>query len=413
MKILVITNLYPPHYVGGYELRCAVAVQALRARGHTVQVLTSNHVVPAAAAGAAEIGVTRTLRLHGFFGHPWLGIWALRGLEFHNNAVVKNAVAALQPDVVQVWNLGGLSKSLCLTLQALAVPVVFDVSDHWIARSLVADVWLDWWNRKNAARPARWLRGLCERLGLRRRWSNCAPTQPVRDIRFPRIYFCSRALRELTVAKGYPVGHGDVIYCSVDTDRFHGDIAPASQPLRKLLFVGRLAEDKGVMTALKAMAVVKNQFAGELHIYGHGDPGYTFELKSFAETQSLPVFFHSATAEAMPAVYRAHDALLFTSEWAEPFALTPLEAMASGLPVIGTLTGGSPELFRHGCNALTYTAGDANELARRILQLAADGAARARLAATAQAEVRSRHAEPVIMDQMERYLLASVRPGTA
>jgi len=45
VKILVVTNLYPPHYIGGYELRCEVAVKALRARGHDVAVLTSNHGV--------------------------------------------------------------------------------------------------------------------------------------------------------------------------------------------------------------------------------------------------------------------------------------------------------------------------------------------------------------------------------
>ena len=45
MKILVLTNLYPPHYVGGYELHCQTVVEALRARGHVVQVLTSDHGV--------------------------------------------------------------------------------------------------------------------------------------------------------------------------------------------------------------------------------------------------------------------------------------------------------------------------------------------------------------------------------
>jgi glycosyltransferase involved in cell wall biosynthesis len=109
----------------------------------------------------------------------------------------------------------------------------------------------------------------------------------------------------------------------------------------------------------------------------------------------------------MPAVYRAHDALLFTSEWEEPFALTPLEAMSSGLPVIGTTTGGSQELFRHGENALTYQAGNASELAQRILELDADPNARGRIAATGHAEVRARYAESILMDQMEQYLLAS------
>lgn len=408
MKILVLSNLFPPHYVGGYELRCELAVNALRARGHRVRVLTSNHGVAAPATDAVGKGVWRALRLHGFFGHPWLGLGRLRRLELHNNRVLRAAVADFQPDVVHVWNLGGLSKSLCLTLQQLGVPTVYDVSDHWIARSLVADVWLEWWNRKSPSLPVRLRRGCWTLAGARARWSQVAPTAPVTDIRFPRIYFCSHALRELTAAKGYAVRHGEVIYCPVDTERFRGEPIPASRPLRRLLYVGRLAEDKGVMTALRAMAEVRGRFAGELHLYGQGEPGYTARLRTFAEQQRLPAFFHTASAADMPAVYRAHDALLFTSEWEEPFALTPLEAMASGLPVVGTMTGGSQELFRHGANALTYTAGRPDELAQRIRDLDANPAARARLAATGHAEVRARYAEPLILDRMERYLLESV-----
>lgn len=408
MKILVVSNLYPPHYVGGYELRCEVAVRALRARGHTVRVLTSDHRAGSVPAGPPEEGIVRQLRVHGFYGHPWLGIRGLRDLEFHNHRVLRAEIAAFRPDVVHVWNLGGISKSLCLTLQRLGGPVVYDISDHWIARSLEADVWLDWWNRPHPSTAALWARRLATLTGRRRAWDAIAPTDPISAIRFPRIYFCSRALRDLTAAKGYPVGHGAVIYCPVDTARFSGDPAPASRPIRKLLYVGRLAEDKGVMTGLRAMALARDRFPGELHVYGKGDADYTAQLQAFVAEQRLPVSFHSANAAAMPAVYREHDALLFTSEWEEPFALTPLEAMATGLPVIGTMTGGSKELFRHGENGLTYRAGDAAELAGRIVELDTNPEARARMAATGHAEVRARYAEPVIMDQMERYLAESL-----
>src|SRR5205814_2147938 len=37
MKILVVTNLYPPHHQGGYELRCAQVIEYLQRQGHNVR----------------------------------------------------------------------------------------------------------------------------------------------------------------------------------------------------------------------------------------------------------------------------------------------------------------------------------------------------------------------------------------
>lgn len=408
MKILVVTNLYPPHYIGGYELRCEVVVKALRASGHDVEVLTSNHGVEVNLPQPTETGVERTFRVHGFFGHPWLGIRQLRGLEFHNNQILRKAIARFQPDVVHVWNLGGISKSLILTLQDLNIPTVFDVSDHWIARSLVGDVWLRWWNQEDPPFTHRALRTLWNALGLRSKYQAQAPTNPLRHIEFPRIYFCSAALRDITEKKGYNVGHGAVIHCPVDIRRFHGTPRSANEPLRKLLYVGRLSEDKGALTALKAMALIRDKFAGVLHLYGRGDADYEKKLREFAKNERLNVEFRSATAAEMPEVYRQHDALLFTSEWEEPFALTPLEAMASGLPVIGTTTGGSVELFRHQENALTYPAGDAGSLASQILALDRDSVFRSALASKGHQEVRAKFDESCIVPQIENYLRETV-----
>jgi glycogen(starch) synthase len=41
MRILVLTNLYPPAALGGYERMCRDVVERFRRRGHTVGVLTS------------------------------------------------------------------------------------------------------------------------------------------------------------------------------------------------------------------------------------------------------------------------------------------------------------------------------------------------------------------------------------
>lgn len=404
MRILTLTNLYPPFYVGGYELRCAAITEALRQRGHDVRVLTSNHGLDANLQPEHQSHVQRDLRIHGYYGHPWLGLGQLQHLETHNNQTLRHAIADFQPDVVHVWCMNGLSKSLCLTLQQLGIPTVYDVSDHWILRSLKADVWLDWWNRREGSFTSKAQRTLWSLLGRRETLHALAPTNPVSDIRFPRLYFTSARLRELTAEQGYDVHHGSVIHCPVDTDQFSG--TPVDREPRNWLWVGRLAEDKGIYTALRALALLKEHFQGELRIYGKGDADYVAELKRFAKDHALPVSWHSATPDQMPDVYRAHDALLFTSEWEEPFALTPLEAMSCGLPVIGTMTGGSRELFRHGENALTYDAGDPGQLAERILHLQRDHGLRLKITATGFREVRERFAMKPIVDQVEDFLSA-------
>lgn len=408
MRILVLTNLYPPHYLGGYELICLHVVNALRSRGHQISVLTSNHRVKHASNDPEEPAVDRSLRVHGFYGHPWLGISQLRHLESHNNSILRQAVQQAQPNLVYVWNMGGLSKSMLLTLQKLNIPVVFYLSDHWISRGLTSDVWLRWWNRPDAPLHHRIARSLVQSIGLRKRLHSAAPTNPQHHLQFQRIYFCSAALRDSTTRAGFNVAHGAVIHCPVNIEHFHGQPKPADLPLRKLLYVGRLSPDKGVMTALRAMELIRGQFPGQLHLFGHGDPAYVEELSRFTQEHQLPVQFKSASPAQMPSVYREHDALIFPSEWEEPFAQTPLEAMASGLPVIGTPTGGSAELFRHNQNALTYAPGNAAELAARILQLSNDPRHRTRIATAGFCEVRQRFAEPIIVNQIEQFLLDSV-----
>ncbi len=405
MKILVISNLYPPHEIGGYEIRCRDVCGRLKSYGHEIHVLTSDHHV-SGRSGSPESAVSRKLKIHGMYGNPWLPITKLFSQEKYNHRILEKEILEVRPDLIHVWNMGGISKSLLLRLEAGKIPIVYDVSDHWIARSLRADVWLSWWNSSGSTGRSI-LRKLLTLSGIRAMVDKSIPTDSWDDIHFKNIYFCSAFMRDITASKGWPVSHASIIHCGIETSAFA--VKEDHSTFTKLLWVGRLSEDKDPLTALRALAAAhrKGMTHLTLDLYGHGTPEYVSLVD--AEIAALGLQDHArrkvAPALEMRALYSQYDALLFTSNWGEPFALTPLEAMASGLPVITSLDGGQPELARHGINSLVAEAANPELYATRIAELAASPELRASISAIGLEEVRTRFDIEPIARQIEAFVL--------
>jgi glycosyltransferase involved in cell wall biosynthesis len=203
-----------------------------------------------------------------------------------------------------------------------------------------------------------------------------------------------------------------VIHCGVDAAAFA--VKSEHSAFAKLLWVGRLAEDKDPLTAVRALAAARQAGQADLtlDLYGHGEPAYVAMVDAEIAALGLTGLVHrkAAPAAEMRGLYAQYDALLFTSNWGEPFALTPLEAMAAGLPVITSLDGGQAELARHGVNCLVAAAADPGLYATRIAELAADPQLRAAIAANALDEVHTRFDMVAISRQIEAYLLGSLSP---
>jgi glycogen(starch) synthase len=425
VKILVITNLYPPHHAGTFDLRCEAVVNNLKLRGHTVRVLTSTHGMLAAQQGGE---VERRLALNGLHDHELVTDFKpLKELEAQNHAALRETLAEFAPDVVQVFSLFGLSKSLLFALRHCGVPVVYDVADNWLALEVRNDPWLRWWNHPglNMARKA------LELSGQRNSVDEIAPTRLMKGydrmpelyvdapvvgslnaFRFERIYFASPWLQEAAAAAGFQVSHGEVIYPGIPTQSFVGEVKASSVPVEKFLVVSALHKRSGVLTAVKAVQHLrKTGVKVSLSIYGKGDSAYVAELRSLIAMQQLPVEFLNVSnlVRDLPSVYRKHDALLYTSEEAEPFSFTVLEAMAAGLPVVGTAIGGTRELLRHGENAFTYRPGEPYELAQSIQEMQLSPALRNQMTTTAQEEVLAQFNESVVTDRIEAFLETSLQ----
>jgi glycosyltransferase involved in cell wall biosynthesis len=95
--------------------------------------------------------------------------------------------------------------------------------------------------------------------------------------------------------------------------------------------------------------------------------------------------------------------LVFASEWDEPFAAVPVEAMSSGLAVVATTAGGTPEAITDGETGLLVPPGDPDALAEALRRLADDDSLRRRLGATAARVARERFDLGTYIDRLEAY----------
>jgi glycosyltransferase involved in cell wall biosynthesis len=299
------------------------------------------------------------------------------------------------------------------------------VADDWISRGLAQDPWLRWWNRPGS----QLVRAGLELSGARTRLDRVAPTRPhagcdrlpdlygdtgtppapdsITDFRFERIFFSSLTLRVATQNAGFPVGHADVIPPGITSETFVSEVKPMGTPITRFLIACPLQSASGVMTALKALKATRDRgLRFKLGIYGRGESDYVPQLRSFVVQNQLPVEFLpvSDLNRDVVKIYRQHDAFLYTSEEEEPFATTILEAMASGLPVIGSWIGCVREFLRHGENAFIYAPGEDLELASRMEELHRQPALRHQMAETAQAETMAQFSFSTNVDRVEAYL---------
>ena len=310
-----------------------------------------------------------------------------------------SSAKAFSPDVVYFWNQAGLSLWLPFAAHWHGCRTAFFLSDTNFVSWCVA-AWL-----LGASRKIPLIRWLFGKSFLVRGW-------PVVTNR--ACHFCSDFIRQTAVKSGVAFAPRNSVVAHWGIEPAQFTASPRERwPVKKLLYAGQMIPQKGVHTAIAALGLLakeKNFSDLSLSIAGGGlHPDYEKKLREQAAQLGLNDrvnFLGRVPRAELPRVYAEHDALVFPSEWDEPFAITPLEAIASGLAVIGTTTGGSGELFRNRETAMTFTAGDAADCARAIRELCGDGELFQKISSNAQRAVREKHTLDAMVDKIERSLKA-------
>ncbi|HEV8361602.1 MAG TPA: glycosyltransferase family 4 protein [Candidatus Thermoplasmatota archaeon] len=375
MRVLQVCIRFPPA-LGGVETHVHQLGAALAARGHAVEVATSDlrSEFPWARLAEEELVDAGPLAVHRFraatlggSAHwPWMqglaGWLARRARTF---------------DVLHAHSYGYHHTLAALLAARLArTPMVLTPHFH------------PHWSMELGARRQQ-LRGAFDAtLGWTQR------TQP------DAIVCVSRAEAALLAARA---GKVRVIPNGVDPAPWaaaRGEGLRARLGVRGpvALYVGRLAGNKGLPTLLDAWARLP---AGDLLVVGEGHLRAQVEERAARPDLAGRVRLLGPVPDAqLREATAACDVLVLPSEY-EAFGIVLLEAMAAGKPCVAARAGGMPEVVEDGVTGLLVPHGDAAALAAALAQLANDPKLAAAMGRAGQQRVQDRYTWSAVAERTE------------
>ena len=409
MKLLFITNGYPPHRWAGTETYTASIAEELQERGHRVQALCTGDMQSGphywnGYVDEVHNGVSvRRLNLN----------WKKAPDPFrylHDNPVVGDYLVSylkqVEPDLVHVTSCETLSASVLRVVKEAKLPLVLSLTDFWFLcprinllrsdggncdglttawdclrcqlRNAKIYRWPSWIlpdkavaslltsvSRYPLLTRQRGLRGMAGDMAERKAFLRHALNWP--DFRTTASPF----VRDMYVANGIeapikvqPYGH--------DLAWLDGYAGKTPSDVIRIGFIGRIIESKGVHLLLKAAQSLQAGLGSKfsLSIYGNlqSMPAYGDQLRTMAANMANVRFPGTYTHDQSGDVFANIDVLVVPSLWYD-FPLVIYEAFATGTPVIATNLGGMAEAISHEASGLLIKPGDAEDLARQLRRI--------------------------------------------
>lgn len=192
-------------------------------------------------------------------------------------------------------------------------------------------------------------------------------------------------LAGLVIGDGAPARRVHVIPSGVDVARFtgrHGDPAPwIGRP--RVLFVGRLAPQKGVRTLVDAVPRLPPD--AQVVLVGDGPERAGLERRVSELGVADRVTFLGFVRPAQVVAHLTHADVLVLPSVYEELGSVLLEGMQAGLPIVASAVGGIPDVIVDGENGCLVAPGDAAALGARVTEVLGDAGLAERLRAGARA----------------------------
>jgi glycosyltransferase involved in cell wall biosynthesis len=361
MKILMVNNIFPPNFLGGYELGMLDVATQLTGRRHTVRVLTSDYFTDEKRE-ITHIEVTRNLECVSISRRrvPPAVVHGRGPFVIGRNIRSMHAVMQeFAPDAVMLCNLNGLG--------ALGL-VQFVVSAGYRPVLYLMD---DVFNNDHDGH---------------RRWdrytSLCGCSEYLEHVRPIAMSETLREEVQSTLGRDLPATAIIPGWYGTISQRSEVSVNIRRDDVCRFVFASQLAEHKGIAILLRAVALAKERGAKNfvVDLYGGGDSASVARQATALGISDIVRYRGTVGKAEMSKSFAEYDAFLMPTWEREPFGFVIPEAAVNGCVPIMTAQIGAAEWFLDGVDCLKLRR-DPLSFAGGILKflsLSAEGRARIR-----------------------------------
>ncbi|MBX3068703.1 MAG: glycosyltransferase [Cryobacterium sp.] len=343
LRVLIGADTFAPNVNGAATFTSRLAA-GLVERGHEVHVeapaFDRHHGTFPEVHEGANLIVHRVYSWR-WFPHEWLRFV----LPWRSQAHAARILDQVKPDVVHIQSHIVIGRGLARQAKKRNIRVI--ATNHFMPENLIQHTLLPKFLRKTAIEIA---------------WKDAAHTYHLCEAVTTPTKKGAEFLEAATDLRGV-----HAISCGINASEYTADFSPKTR--NRILFVGRLAEEKQLDVLLHAFAKLDKTLNAELQIVGDGELKHQLfklavelgiadrvEFSGYVADSEVKDAYTQATVFAIPSI-------------AELQSIATLEAMSSGLPIVAADAMALPHLVHPGDNGYLFEPGNVDDLAQALTKV--------------------------------------------
>lgn len=342
MKILCISNYYPPFSEGGYELSIKGIMDYLHSRGYEVHILAGERGVKDNALINDDKTQSKVIRTLKYIDYSRPSFKNKHDTEVFNYITTSSLLKIYKPDLVYFGNQKAISIAPIIAVQEQGIKRIFDLCDFWPDLYLKADT---------KSRLFSFLKQIL-------------PFTIGGKLKLNPMIACSDWVAE-EIKQKY---HSPDVYTIPRAVKINPVFTEKNSTKMRFLFAGRIDESKGFGLLIEALGLLKYEgIIVDVDAYGEISPAYHNECFSLIDKFQLKqnIIFKGQKAD-MTQVLPYYDVLLMPSNCRESFGRIIIEAMANRVIPIASNAFGPKEIITDKVDGYLFEYGSALALAKAM-----------------------------------------------